>query len=176
MAGKKRALLCDVVDAAGVGLREAHPALCPVPKTALGGVVSAAHGVHVLRRLDLQHLLVASVLLDDPRVGLDAARANEFYIYRRIVLPFAKPAFAAGILFQTIYCWNDYIGPLVYINNQVWYPLSLGLYLILGTYTTNWPWVMAAATAATAPIVVLFFFTQRTFIKGIAIQGTGVKG
>jgi len=102
--------------------------------------------------------------------------ANEFYIYSRIILPMAKPAMATVILFQFIYCWNDYIGPLVYIDNQTWYPLSLGLYQVLGTYTTDWPWVMAAATAATAPIVILFFFTQRTFIKGIAVQGTGVKG
>ena len=102
------------------------------------------------------------MLLDDPRVGLDAARANEFYIYRRIVLPFAKPAFAAGILFQTIYCWNDYIGPLIYINNTKWFPRTLSLGLILGTYAADWPWVMAAATAATVPIVVPFLLAQRT--------------
>jgi multiple sugar transport system permease protein len=109
----------------------------------------------------------------------DAARidgANEFTIYSRVILPMAKPALATVILFQFVYCWNDYLGPLVYIDNQKWYPLTLGLGQILGTYTTNWPWVMAAATAATAPIIVLFFFTQRTFISGIAIQGTGEKG
>jgi multiple sugar transport system permease protein len=108
----------------------------------------------------------------------DAARvdgANEFYIYSRIVMPMAKPALATVILFQFIYCWNDYIGPLVYINKDSWYPLSLGLYQVLGTYSTNWPWVMAAAAAATGPIVILFFFTQRLFIQGIAIQGTGEK-
>ncbi len=123
--------------------------------------------------------LLRQFFMTVPEALSDAARvdgANEFYIYSRIMLPLAKPAMATVVLFQFIYCWNDYIGPLVYINNQVWYPLSLGLYLILGTYTTNWPWVMAAATAATAPIIVLFFLTQRTFIQGIAIQGTGVKG
>ena len=123
--------------------------------------------------------LLRQFFMTIPEALSDAARvdgANEFYIYSRIILPIAKPAMAAVVLFQFIYCWNDYIGPLVYINNQVWYPLSLGLYLILGTYTTNWPWVMAAAAAATAPIVILFFFTQRTFIEGISIQGTGVKG
>jgi multiple sugar transport system permease protein len=105
----------------------------------------------------------------------EAARidgASEFYIYRRIILPLAKPAMAAVILFQFIYCWNDYLGPLVYISNQNSYPLSLGLALILGDYTTNWAWVMAGATAATAPIVILFFLTQRTFIQGIALTGT----
>jgi multiple sugar transport system permease protein len=123
--------------------------------------------------------LLRQFFMTIPESLSDAARvdgANEFYIYSRIILPMAKPAMATVILFQFIYCWNDYIGPLIYINNQVWYPLSLGLYQVLGTYTTNWPWVMGAATAATAPIVVLFFFTQRAFIEGIAVQGTGVKG
>jgi multiple sugar transport system permease protein len=123
--------------------------------------------------------LLRQFFMTIPEALSDAARvdgANEFYIYSRIILPMSKPALATVILFQFIYCWNDYIGPLIYIDNQVWYPLSLGLYQVLGTYTTNWPWVMAAATAATAPIIILFFFTQRTFIQGIAIQGTGVKG
>ena len=105
----------------------------------------------------------------------EAARidgASEFYIYLRIILPLAKPALATVILFQFIYCWNDYLGPLIYISNQNSYPLSLGLGLILGDYTTNWSWVMAGATAATAPIVILFFLTQRTFIQGIALTGT----
>ena len=114
-----------------------------------------------------------------PQSVSDAARvdgANEFTIFTRVILPMSKPALATVILFQFVYCWNDYLGPLIYIDNQVWYPVSLGLTLILGTYTTNWPWVMAAVTAATLPIVVLFFFTQRTFIAGISIQGTGDKG
>ncbi len=123
--------------------------------------------------------LLRQFFMTIPEAMSDAARvdgANEFYIYSRIILPMAKPAMATVILFQFIYCWNDYIGPLVYLNNQVWYPLSLGLSLILGTYSTNWPWVMGAAAMATAPIIILFFLTQRTFINGIAIQGTGVKG
>ena len=114
-----------------------------------------------------------------PQSVSDAARvdgANEFTIFTRVILPMSKPALATVILFQFVYCWNDYLGPLIYIDNQTWDPISLGLTLVLGTYTTNWPWVMAAASAATLPIVILFFFTQRTFIAGIAIQGTGEKG
>jgi multiple sugar transport system permease protein len=123
--------------------------------------------------------LLRQFFMTIPQSVSDAARidgANEFTVYSRIILPMSKPALATVILFQFVYCWNDYLGPLVYINNQSWYPLSLGLTQILGTYTTNWPWVMAAATAATIPIVVLFFLAQRTFISGIAIQGTGAKG
>jgi multiple sugar transport system permease protein len=121
--------------------------------------------------------LLRQFFMTIPQSLSEAARidgASEFYIYRRIILPLAKPALAAVILFQFVYCWNDYLGPLVYISDQNSYPLSLGLALILGDYTTNWAWVMAGATAATAPIVILFFLTQRTFIQGITV--TGVKG
>jgi multiple sugar transport system permease protein len=123
--------------------------------------------------------LLRQFFMTIPQALSDSARvdgANEFYIYSRIILPLAKPALATVVLFQFIYCWNDYIGPLIYINNNDSFPLSLGLNLILGTYSTNWPWVMAAATAATAPLVILFFFAQRTFIQGIAVTGTGIKG
>ena len=119
--------------------------------------------------------LLRQFFMTIPRSLSEAARidgASEFYIYSRIVLPLAKPALATVILFQFIYCWNDFLGPLIYISNQSSYPLSLGLNLILGDYTTNWAWVMAGATAATAPIVILFFLTQRTFIQGIALTGT----
>ena len=119
--------------------------------------------------------LLRQFFMTIPQALSDAARidgAGEFCIYRRIILPLAKPAMAAVILFQFVYCWNDFLGPLVYISDQNRYPLSLGLDLILGEYTTNWAWVMAGATAATAPIVILFFFTQRTFIQGITLTGT----
>jgi multiple sugar transport system permease protein len=121
--------------------------------------------------------LLRQFFMTIPESLSDAARidgASEFYIYSRIILPLAKPAMATVILFQFIYCWNDYLGPLIYISNQNSYPLSLGLALILGDYTTNWAWVMAGATAATVPIVILFFLTQRTFIQGITL--TGQKG
>jgi multiple sugar transport system permease protein len=119
--------------------------------------------------------LLRQFFMTIPQSLSDAARvdgASELYIYSRIILPLAKPALAAVILFQFIYCWNDFLGPLVYISNQNSYPLSLGLDLILGDYTTNWSWVMAGATAATVPIVILFFLTQRSFVQGIAITGT----
>jgi multiple sugar transport system permease protein len=119
--------------------------------------------------------LLRQFFMTIPESLSDAARvdgASEFYIYSRIVLPLAKPAMATVILFQFIYCWNDFLGPLIYISNQSSYPLSLGLDLILGDYSTNWSWVMAAASAATIPIVILFFLTQRTFIQGIALTGT----
>ncbi|MGH2863155.1 MAG: carbohydrate ABC transporter permease, partial [Solirubrobacteraceae bacterium] len=83
--------------------------------------------------------LLRQFFMTIPQSVSDAARidgASEFTIYRRVILPMAKPALATVILFQFVYCWNDYLGPLVYINDQKWYPLTLGLGQILGTYTT----------------------------------------
>lgn len=104
----------------------------------------------------------------------DAARldgASELYVYARIVMPLAKPAVGAVLMFQFIYCWNDFLGPLIYVNKASEYPLSIGLYEMVGTYTTNWGWLMAASTAFTVPIVILFFVFQRYFIQGVAISG-----
>jgi multiple sugar transport system permease protein len=121
--------------------------------------------------------LLRQFFLGIPRPLLDAARvdgAGEFFIYRRIVLPLAKPAMASVALFQFIYAWNDFLGPLIYINSSSLYPISIGLDQFLGQYTTNWSWLMAATTVATVPIVILFFLTQRYFVEGITV--TGLKG
>jgi len=118
--------------------------------------------------------LLRQFFMGIPRPLLDAARvdgAGEFFIYRRIVLPLAKPALASVALFQFIYAWNDFLGPLIYIDKSSLYPISIGLDQFLGQYTTNWTWMMAATTVATVPIVCLFFLTQRYFVEGITVSG-----
>src|ERR1700677_1275804 len=108
--------------------------------------------------------LLRQFFMTIPQSLSDAARidgASEFYIYRRGILPLAKPAMATVILFQFIFCWNHYLGPLIYISNQSSYPLSLGLDLILGDYSTNWAWVMAGGAGGAAPSRVFFFLAQR---------------
>jgi multiple sugar transport system permease protein len=100
--------------------------------------------------------------------------ASEFTIFWRIILPLAKPALATVALFQFIYAWNDFLGPLIYLNGQSLYTISLGLETYVSSYGTQWGLLMAAATVATLPIVVLFFLAQKTFIQGISI--TGLKG
>jgi ABC-type glycerol-3-phosphate transport system permease component len=119
--------------------------------------------------------LLRQFFMTIPQTLSDAARidgANEFVIFTRIILPLAKPALATIALFQFIYSWNDFLGPLIYLNKSSLYPLSVGLTEFLGQYTTNWPWLMAASTVATLPIIVLFFLTQKTFIQGITLTGT----
>ncbi|GMA63847.1 carbohydrate ABC transporter permease [Alicyclobacillus fastidiosus] len=100
--------------------------------------------------------------------------ASEFKIFYKIILPLAKPALATVALFQFMYCWNDFLGPIIYLNNSSLYTISLGLQQYVSSYGTQWGLLMAASTVATLPLIILFFLTQRTFIEGIAI--TGLKG
>ena len=101
--------------------------------------------------------------------------ASEFLIFLRIILPLALPALAVVALFQFIGSWNDYFGPLIYLNDIDKYTISLGIANMESSYGfSNFAWIMAATCMSVLPIVVLFFFAQRTFIEGIAL--TGLKG
>ncbi len=107
----------------------------------------------------------------------DAARvdgAGDFTILWRIVLPILKPALMVVAVFQFMYAWNDFLGPLIYLDNASKYPLVLGLYAFQNRFKINWNLMMAASLVTTLPLIVLFFFAQRYFIEGIAL--TGLKG
>jgi multiple sugar transport system permease protein len=107
----------------------------------------------------------------------DAARIDgcgEWGIYRRVILPLSRPALATVGLFTFIAAWNDFQGPLLYLNDERKATLSLGLQQFVSQHGAEWSLLMAASTLMTLPIVVLFFFAQRTFIQGIAV--TGLKG
>lgn len=104
----------------------------------------------------------------------EAARvdgANEWVIFQRLVLPLSKPALATCALFQFIGTWNDFLGPLLYVNDSAKYPLAYGLQQFVSHYGGFYAQLMAAATIFTLPIIVLFFFAQKTFIQGIATTG-----
>ena len=108
----------------------------------------------------------------------EAARidgCSEFAIFWRIILPLARPALAVVALFTFMWAWNDFLGPLVYIQDMDQYTLSLGLQTFQSKHGgTEWHYLMAAAVMVLAPVLVLFFLAQKTFIQGIAT--TGVKG
>ncbi|MGQ9555938.1 MAG: carbohydrate ABC transporter permease [Anaerolineae bacterium] len=107
----------------------------------------------------------------------DAARvdgASELGILVRIMLPLMKPALLVVVLFNFMWCWNDFMGPLIYLNNTRLYPLSLGLYAFLSREGIKWNLLSAAALVITAPIIIIFFLAQQQFIEGITM--TGIKG
>lgn len=109
----------------------------------------------------------------------DAARidgCNELDIYWRIILPLCRPVIATVALFDFLYNWNDFQGPLIYLQDSSKYTLSLGLQAFGGYYSRNLEpaTLMAAASIIVLPTIVIFFLAQRTFIQGIAL--TGLKG
>ena len=107
----------------------------------------------------------------------DAARidgCSEFGIYWRIFVPLAVPAFITVAIFTFMASWNDFIGPLLYINSPDKFTVAIGLATFRSTLSTRWDLLMAASVAMTTPIVILFFVLQRYFIKGVVM--TGIKG
>ncbi|MEZ4870177.1 MAG: carbohydrate ABC transporter permease [Caldilineaceae bacterium] len=121
--------------------------------------------------------LLRQFFMTIPRELSEAAHidgASELRIYASIIMPLAKPALATVAIFEFIARWRDYLGPLIYLNDQSLYTLSLGIYEYRSQYGAEWGLLMAASVLITLPIIVLFFFLQKTFVQGITL--TGIKG
>jgi multiple sugar transport system permease protein len=121
--------------------------------------------------------MLRQFFLTIPQELSDAARidgCSEWGIYHRVILPLSRPALATVGLFTFINAWNDFLGPLIYLNDERKATLSLGLQQFVSQHGAEWSLLMAASTLMTLPIILLFFFAQRTFIQGITV--TGVKG
>ncbi len=96
---------------------------------------------------------------------------GEWGVFRHIVLPLAAPALATVALFQFIASWNDFSGPLLYLSDPRQFPLAYGLEQFVSSYSDQTHLLMAASVLFALPIVVLFFFTQRLFLRGISTSG-----
>jgi multiple sugar transport system permease protein len=121
--------------------------------------------------------LLRQFFLTIPQELSEAAKidgASELDIFRRIILPLARPALATVALFEFLARWDDFLGPLIFLSSQENYTVSLGLAMFRGQQGSFWGMLMAVSTVMALPIIVLFFFTQRTFIQGITL--TGIKG
>jgi multiple sugar transport system permease protein len=123
--------------------------------------------------------LLRQFFLTIPEELSDAARVDgcsELGIFIRIVAPLSVPALATVCVLHFMWSWNDYLGPLIYLNDETMYTVSIGLtrYQAGGYTQPRWPWLMAASMTTLIPILILFFLAQRTFIEGISL--TGIKG
>jgi len=99
--------------------------------------------------------------------------ASEWRVFWQIMLPLSKPALVTCALFQFLNTWNDFFGPLLYLNDPAKYTLAYGLQQFMaGFYGGKWAQLMAGATLFTLPTILLFFFAQRTFVQGIATTGS----
>jgi multiple sugar transport system permease protein len=96
-----------------------------------------------------------------------------FRIFWNIALPLVKPALIAVAVFTFLYNWNDFLGPLIYLQSPSNFTLQLGLAQLQSQYQTHTELIMAGSVLSVLPCVALFFVCQRWFIQGIVI--TGVK-
>ena len=101
--------------------------------------------------------------------------ANHLYIWSHLMLPLTKPALITIAINSFNAAWNDFLGPLLYIQDQEKYTLQIGLQVFQNQATTQWNYLMAGATLVLIPTILLFFFAQRYFIEGMDLTG-GSKG
>jgi multiple sugar transport system permease protein len=127
----------------------------------------SAFGIFLMRQF------VAAI----PDDQIDAARldgASEFTIYWQLIRPQLGPAMATLGIFTFMTSWNDYLWPLVAINDQDKMTLPLALAFFNNAHTTRYDLVMAASVLVILPIIVVFLFFQRQFINAMVLSG--VKG
>lgn len=109
-----------------------------------------------------------------PEEMSDAARvdgASEWQIFTNIILPLSIPVLSTIAVFTFLWAWNDFTGPLIYLQSHSNYTMSLGLQDFQGQRQILWNLLMAASVVFTVPIIIAFFFLQKQFIQGIKLTG-----
>jgi multiple sugar transport system permease protein len=121
--------------------------------------------------------LLRQFFLRQPQDLVDAGRvdgASHFRIFAQIIVPLSRPALTVVALFAFIDSWTDFFRPLIYLSTPDKYTLQLGLFNFFSQHVVDWPGFMAASVVVLAPIAILFFIAQKTFIEGISF--TGLRG
>lgn len=106
----------------------------------------------------------------DEAATLDGA--SPLRIFVRVILPQATPGLVAVGLLDFSSKWNDFLGPLIYLNRQSTYTLPLGLQSFRDLYTTQWNYLMAGSLLAVVPCVLLFVLAQRALVRGFMVAGS----
>ncbi|MEI7656494.1 MAG: carbohydrate ABC transporter permease [Phycisphaerae bacterium] len=119
--------------------------------------------------------LLRQFFMGIPRELDEAARIDgcgHMGIFVRIILPLSRPALAVVALMQAVAVWNDFLGPLLFLNRDEQYTLSLGLQMYQSQHGgTPWHLVMAASCIVVLPVLVLYLLARRLFVEGVATQG-----
>ncbi|MBE5975215.1 MAG: carbohydrate ABC transporter permease [Paenibacillaceae bacterium] len=121
--------------------------------------------------------LMRQFFVSIPNELLEAARIDglsEYGIWRKLMLPLSKPAIATLCITSFTFEWNDFMGPLIYLSSQKKKTIQLMLRMFNTQYSSNYAQIMAAATVALIPVLILFVFLQRYFVEGVA--SSGIKG
>ena len=118
--------------------------------------------------------LIRQYMMTIPLDYDDAARidgAGWFQIFWRIVLPQAGPAIGVVAIYAFTWNWNDYLGPLIYLNQTDAFTLARGLALLNSRFTTDYQGIMAQTVLSLIPVLIIFFYTQRSYIQGTVVSG-----
>ncbi len=121
--------------------------------------------------------LMRQFFIGIPNELLEAARIDglsEYGIWARLMLPLSKPAIATLCITSFTFEWNDFMGPLIYLSSQKKKTIQLMLRMFNSQYSSNYAQIMAAATVALIPVLILFICLQRYFVEGVA--SSGIKG
>lgn len=137
-----------------------------VPLT-LGSFFGSAYYIFLQR----QFFLTIPVSLEES-ARLDGATTLQ--IFTKIMLPLSVPSIITVSLLTFMGFWNDFMNPLIYLNDQSKYTLALGIMQLQGSLRVAWGPLMAASVMIIVPVVAVFFIGQKYFIQGIAT--TGGKG
>lgn len=121
--------------------------------------------------------LMRQFFLSIPRDLEEAARidgASTLQVIRYIIVPMSVPVLTVIAILTFKDNWNDFMNPLIYLNDARLYTLALGLAFFNGQFDVQMNLLMAASVVVMMPLVILFFFAQRAFVEGITL--TGLKG
>ncbi|MDV4149796.1 carbohydrate ABC transporter permease [Clostridium sp. AL.422] len=121
--------------------------------------------------------LIRQFYMSIPDELLEAARIDgysEYKIYSRIMLPLSKPALSTLTIFTFVSVWNDFMGPLIYINSEAKKTIQIGIRMFITQYSAEYSLIMAASIIALIPVLIIFLSLQRFFVEGVA--STGLKG
>ena len=121
--------------------------------------------------------LMRQFMLGIPHELSDAAKvdgASEIQTFRKVILPLAKPAVVVVAIFSAVGAWNEFLLPLLYLQDSSKYPLAVGLAFYTSEHDVAYNLLMAASTLVVLPIILCFIFAQRFFVEGITVGG--VKG
>lgn len=121
--------------------------------------------------------LMRQFYINIPRELSESARMDglgEFGVFSRIMLPLVKPGLATLVIFTVVTIWNDFMGPLIYLNSTDKKTVQLGLRLFVTQFSADYASIMAAALVTLIPVMVVFIALQKYFVEGVA--SSGIKG
>jgi multiple sugar transport system permease protein len=121
--------------------------------------------------------LMRQFMMGIPKDLSDAAKvdgASELQTFWNVILPLTRPAVTVVAILAAVAAWNEFLLPLLYLQDNAKYPLAVGLAFFTSQHDVAYNLLMAAATLVVLPVVVIFILAQRFFIEGITVGG--VKG